>query len=70
MQYLMFVHSGGAMRLPGKVEDPVKIHFLTDYYVNKFVLDRVPFNNSDGHGLLKFYNDPPVTFTGIVIVLG
>ena len=63
------LHPGGAMRLPGQVNDPVKIHFLTDFYANKFGLNLVPFNNSDKDGFLKFYNDPPVTFRSMFLII-
>ena len=35
------------MRLPGEVDDPDKIHFLSDFYIKQFKLSIVPFNNSN-----------------------
>ena len=51
------------MRLPSRRNDVDKIHYLTDFYINKFELPTGPFNNSDNDALLKFYNYPAVTFT-------
>ena len=57
------------MRLPCKVDDPDKIHFLSDFYIKQFNLSIVPFNNSDEDCLLKFYNDSPVSFVGMFYFL-
>lgn len=51
----------GAMRLPNEPDDENKTHFLTDFYISKFQLPVVPFNNSDDNAYLKFYNMDPMT---------
>ena len=48
--------SAGAMRLPGKVNDPNdRAHFLTDAYIQKFKLKIKKFPNYDPNGLSNIY---------------
>ena len=48
--------SAGAMRLPGRVDDPNdRAHFLTDGYINKFKLKIKKFPNVDENGLSNIY---------------
>ncbi len=56
------------MRLPGAPGASHDIHYLTDFYIQKFGLEGkvVPFNNFDKNALLKFYNSDPITIEGIV----
>jgi len=59
--------TGGAMRLPDKVESEEKMHFLTDYYINEFGLEILPFNNSDDRAWLKFYSKKKIRISGMLI---
>lgn len=65
---LVCVPSAGAMRLPcpikTKEQGEITIHFLTDYYINKFKLPKAKFVNVDDNGLLKFYNETPIRMKG------
>jgi len=53
------------MRLPDPVECKEKMHFLTDYYINEFGLDILPFSNSDDNAWLKFYGDRRIKKSGM-----
>jgi hypothetical protein len=55
------------MRLPDMVGKIKKTHFLTDFYISKFHLPIVPFNNYDANAFLKFYNAPPQTISGMLL---
>lgn len=55
------------MRLPNKPCDENKIHFLPDFYINRFKLPVVPFNNYDENAFLKFYDMKPMTIKGILM---
>ena len=56
--------TAGAMRLPNKVNEKHKIHYITDHYVRTFKLKILPFKNADKNTLLKFYDMKPMTLTG------
>ncbi|XP_046845956.1 putative L-amino-acid oxidase YobN isoform X1 [Xenia sp. Carnegie-2017] len=46
----------GAMRLPGKNDDPTdRMHYLTDGYIKDFNLKTQPFPNYDENGISKIY---------------
>ena len=61
---------GGAMRLPNKVDEKQKKHYLTDLYVRKFKLKILPFKNADKdeNTLVKFYDMKPMTLKGEFIL--
>ena len=61
--YLLCV--AGAMRLPGKPDSSVKIHYLTDFYAEtEFGLKLLPFNNADDNAWLKFYDEDRIKIKG------
>ena len=55
------------MRLPGSAlprSNALRTHFLTDFYVKKFLLKTVPFVNSNDNCYLKFYGREKVKQEG------
>ena len=52
------------MRLPNKVTDEDKAHYLTDFYIKEFDLKLGPFNNSDPNAWLKFYDQEKIKISG------
>ena len=53
------------MRIPCKLTDDYRTHFLTDFYAEeKFHLPMLPFINECDNAYLKFYDNKKVRIKG------
>ena len=58
------------MRLPGTGEPgwDGPSHFMTDFYAQHFKLPIIPFVNSGPNGYYKFYDQPAIQMSGMLVI--